>query len=360
MLNSIRSAYASVIRSRLSARLKQRRVRPIRNRRLRAESLEGRRMLTGPYAPAAGEPGSTAMFLDDPAFVAWSTGWKDYAPGANVDATWKTPEKALGQAVASGFDIVALGDSGEITLTFDRPIRNGPGADFAVFENSFSDTFLELAFVEASSDGVTFFRIANDSLTEDPVGAFGAVDPTNITGYGGKYRQGFGVPFDLEELAGASPLLNVNRVTHVKIVDIKGDGSTLDSGGDPIYDVHPTTGSGGFDLDAVGVVHAAEYAESLAGFEDVGAGLASESAWFGPDPDGVEQTGAFGDTVVGGFDSEGLRLNNTYSLDFGTWTGCGYSNTTDTTTPGFTNQMSAYAGGGADNSATYAVAFHDI
>ena len=39
------------------------------------------------------------------------------------------------------------------------------------------------------------------------------------------------------------------------------------------------------------------------------------------------------------------------------WDGFAYSNTTDTTTPGNSNEVSAYAGAGADNSANYAVAY---
>ena len=208
----------------------------------------------GPYAPAAGKAGTTAVGKDSAAIVQWATGYQDYLPGAGVDATWKTPEKALGKAVGDSFDVVVLGDSGRITLTFDGYITNGAGADFAVFENSFSDTFLELAWVEVSSNGVDFFRFQNNSLTARPVSGFGAVDPTNIDGLAGKYRQGFGTPFDLDQLAGL-PGLDVNAVRYVRIVDILGNGTALDSAGRPIYDPFPTTGSAGFDLDAVGVMH---------------------------------------------------------------------------------------------------------
>jgi hypothetical protein len=64
---------------------------------------------------------------------------------------------AIGPA---NLDIVSLGDSGVATLTFSSPIANGLGPDFVVFENGFLDpandsfAFLELAFVEVSSDGV--------------------------------------------------------------------------------------------------------------------------------------------------------------------------------------------------------------
>ncbi len=75
----------------------------------------------GPYPPAAGEQGSTAVSKDDPAFVAWATGWENYLPGADVSDTFQTPEKALGKAEGTAFDIVSLGEGGSITLTFDPP-----------------------------------------------------------------------------------------------------------------------------------------------------------------------------------------------------------------------------------------------
>lgn len=213
--------------------------------------------LAGPYPPAAGRPGSTAVSKDDPELRAWAAGWTDDVPGGEVSSTWQTPERALGKAVGDSYDIVSLGNGGRITLTFERPITNGAGWDFAVFENSFSDTFLELAWVEVSSDGIHFTRFPNRSLTPGPVGSFGAIDPTDIDGLAGKYRQGWGTPFDLSDLA-ANPevqagLVNPGAITQVRLVDIVGDGSARDSMGSPIYDPHPTYQSAGFDLDAVGV-----------------------------------------------------------------------------------------------------------
>ena len=131
----------------------------------------------GPYAPAAGEDGSTAIYMDDDSLVAWATGYQDYIAGDNVSSNWQTPELALGQAVGSSYDIVCLGDGGSIVLTFDNPIYDGEGYDFAVFENSFSDTFLELAYVEVSSDGVNYFRFDNDSQTTGAVGGFRGCGP---------------------------------------------------------------------------------------------------------------------------------------------------------------------------------------
>ena len=241
----------------------------------------------GPYAPAAGQSGSTAIDKDDDDGTwTWATGYINYLPGTAVDPTWQTPEKALGPAAGNSYDIVGLGRGGEITLTFSTPIADGLGWDFAVFENSFSDTFLELAWVEVSSDGTNFvpfpaFSIQGIDLSDPtnrskdtPVGGFGAVDPTNIDGFADKYRQGFGTPFDLGLFAGIPELegvIDLNSITHVKLVDIVGDGNTFDNspetvevpglgeipwGPFPIYDPYPTSGAAGFDLDAIAVLNA--------------------------------------------------------------------------------------------------------
>lgn len=223
--------------------------------------------LAGPFAPAAGQPGTTALSVDDPCFVAWATGVTvvrgptDVSnPGAGL-ASYGTEANALGKAAGTSH-VVSLGDGGTATVTFDQPVTDGPGFDFAVFENSFSDTFLELAFVEASSDGVHFFRFPAVSLTQTDaqVGGFGTLDPTNLHNLAGKYRALYGTPFDLADLAGVSPLLDTGRVTHVRVVDVVGSiadaYATYDSQGHRVNDPWPTPfASGGFDLDAVGVIH---------------------------------------------------------------------------------------------------------
>lgn len=228
--------------------------------------------LAGPYAPAAGESGSTAIASSDASILAWATGVANVARGKenisdplSFTASYGTTADVLGAADVSGLDtfpVMSLGDGGSITLTFDVPIADGPGADFAVFENSFSDTFLELAFVEVSSDGVNFFRFPAVSLTQTTtqVEAFGATDPTDINNLAGKYVGGWGMPFDLSELAGISPLLNVYNVTHVRIVDVIGSidnaYASVDSLGNKVNDPWTTEfDSGGFDLDAVGVMN---------------------------------------------------------------------------------------------------------
>ncbi len=98
--------------------------------------------MAGPYAPAAGEPGSTAIAYDDSRIRRWATGFDDLVrgpqnikqPAGNV-AAFGTGVDALGEADASQsdqFSVVSLGDGGRITLTFAQAIRNGTGADFVV------------------------------------------------------------------------------------------------------------------------------------------------------------------------------------------------------------------------------------
>lgn len=210
------------------------------------------------YADATGGVAAT-----DPAILCWANGWTNYRPGTNVDAQWQVPANALGAAqgdlggLGATNGVVSLGDDGALDLTFPAPIADGPGPDFAVFENAFADNFLELAYVEVSSDGENFVRFPTHSLETnriDNYGATAASDPTAYGGFAGKHLQGFGTPFDLKWLAGA-PGLDVRRVTHVRIIDVKGDGANLDSYGHPVFDPTPTFGSGGFDLDAVGALH---------------------------------------------------------------------------------------------------------
>ncbi len=207
------------------------------------------------FPPAAGSDGSLAVPLDDPRLSAWADAVASYTPGTAVDAAWQDTSKALGTATGTSGDILSLGRGGQVTLTFASALANGPGPDLAVFENSFSDTFLELGWVEVSSDGLAFARFDSITDTPDAVDAFGAVDPTAVHGLAGVYRQGFGTPFDLETLRWSEPvqrgLVDLDAIRWVRVVDIVGDGTAFDSFGNPIHDPYPTSGSAGFDLDAI-------------------------------------------------------------------------------------------------------------
>lgn len=59
----------------------------------------------------------------------------------------------------------------------------------------------------------------------------------------------------------------------------------------------------------------------------------------------------------GGFQSGPLFLPNDYNTNFQSWTGWAISSSTDTLTPGFTNQYSAITGSGFGGSSNYAVSY---
>lgn len=217
------------------------------------------------FAPAAGQPGSTALRADSSCFINWAShchiqrGLKQINLPDSGFASVGTAQSAIGQASANG--VVSLGDGGIATLTFDPPITDGNGFDFAIFENTFLDTFLELAFVEVSTDSQSWARFPNESLSQTKVqtAAFGFTQPTNIHNLAGKYRHPYGTPFDLNDLAMMSNI-RINEIRYVRIIDVVGSIDTLyaqrDSKNRIINDPWPTPfASSGFDLDAVGVIH---------------------------------------------------------------------------------------------------------
>lgn len=217
------------------------------------------------FAPPAGEAGTSAMHKDSSAFISWaskckiSRGLQDISIPTGAYATVGDSSSVLGVAGLNG--LVSLGDGGEAMVEFTLPITNGIGHDFAVFENSFDGAFLELAFVEVSSDGTHFFRFPAISHTDTLIqtGSFGLTDAKKIHNLAGKYKVEYGTPFDLDDIADHS-LLNKQAITHVKIIDVVGciqnQYCTRDANGHKINDPWPTAfDSGGFDLDAVGVIH---------------------------------------------------------------------------------------------------------
>lgn len=225
-------------------------------------SLSAAAQFPGP----AGSSGSTAMHKDSTAFVAWAAfcsvevGYMDIGDTSLGKVFIGDPGNVPGPA--DGTSIISLGDGGQAIVSFNPTIGDGPGFDFAVFENSFSDNFLELAFVEVSSDGVNFFRFpATSNLpTDTQFGPFDDIsDASKIDNLAGKYRAGFGTPFDLQQLAG-TPGLDITAITHVRVLDVIGsldpNFATYDQFGTAINDPYPTGfPSGGFDLEAIGVIH---------------------------------------------------------------------------------------------------------
>lgn len=217
------------------------------------------------FAPPAGQAGSTALHKDSSIFVAWAShctlqrGYRDISNPSLGLVTYGDSTEALGAPNATG--VISLGDGGSATVSFRTPIVNGPGWDFAVFENAFVDTFLELSFVEVSSDGINFHRFPATSNTQDSiqVGSFGGLDATKINNLAGKYIVNYGTPFDLEELKNVVGL-DVNHVTHVRIIDVVGciqdTFARYDKNNHRINDPWRTDFlTGGFDLDAIGVIN---------------------------------------------------------------------------------------------------------
>ena len=164
----------------------------------------------------------------------------------------KGPPLGGGDAAGSQ-DVVSLGCGGSITVAFSGPgIGDGPGPDFIVFENPFvvgEETFSEPAWVGASEDGENWawFPCLLDGMgTWPPTGCAGietvhaapdnTIDPTDPDKAGGD-------AFDLADLG-------VGRARYVRFLD-----ATVEYYGDELWCAGP---SGGFDLDAVAVIHEAE------------------------------------------------------------------------------------------------------
>jgi hypothetical protein len=247
----------------------------------------------------------------NPIFRGWATGFADYLPADNQwSDAWNDPNRALGAATGDNADIVSLGEleaeeiaagkhPGRITCLFgggqdpDDPdrIRNVEGCDFVIFENAFISEFdtaagsvrgrmlAELARVEVSSNGVDFSAFPCVSLVSQPPGPYGTVETSDVCNLAGRHPNAYGIctgtPFDLEELAGdpnvLSGLVDLDNISRVRITDVPGSGDFHDDAPEhtdpstwpnwsnytqshPIHDAWATFGSGGFDLEAVGVL----------------------------------------------------------------------------------------------------------
>jgi hypothetical protein len=218
-------------------------------------------------------PIDAAIPKDSPLFIEWANkivAEKTYFAPRGSTAISTTGYNCLGDLDAGQ---IANGDSpGYITVTFPTGIRNDIGADFAVFENGFTfgganGLFAELAYVEVSTDGIHFARFPSISTKTAALagsGAFAGYDMTNVYNLAGKHAAGYGTPFDLDDLLNhywvTAGLINLSNIQYVRLVDIPGNGSFLDSLGNPILDNWLTTGTGGFDFRlpaglGIGVVH---------------------------------------------------------------------------------------------------------
>ena len=169
----------------------------------------------------------------------------DFTPGSFAGfGQDKFPAVVLGPpqgagASAGSLDVLSLGKGGCIVLAFaNTELIDGDGADLLVFENPFSG-FFETGVVSVSGDGstwATFPCAATDKAANYP-GCAGThyvysspengIDPTDPAKAGGD-------PYDLRDLG-------LNAARYVRICD-SGQNSYAGT-------------SGGFDLDAVAVVH---------------------------------------------------------------------------------------------------------
>ncbi|MFW6336027.1 MAG: PEP-CTERM sorting domain-containing protein [Phycisphaeraceae bacterium] len=240
-------------------------------------------------APYSGPTDTThpidpAIASDSGVFVEWADAIDetrtDFAPEGSTSIDESGGFNSLGELTQ---DLIDAGEQpGFLTVTFPTGIRNGEDADFAVFENAQglfggeNDLFVELAYVEVSTDGESFARFPSIYLNEEDsfsgTRAFAEYDVTNIFNLAGKHRSGFGTPFDLDDLLDdplvTSGEIDLDNIQFVKLVDIPGSGDFVDSEGNPIYDAWPTVGTGGFDFrlsegQSVGVLNAVPEPASL-------------------------------------------------------------------------------------------------
>jgi len=212
----------------------------------------------------------------------FATSVVEFTGGGNTDIILGGPRG--GGAYHGSYHVLPLGISGNVTVAFNVTIINGPGEDFIVFENPFfildvngtstGMVFAELAYVEVSTDGEHFARFPSISTTAEPIGPYEGIYPDNVTNLAGVYpvyanvdtnnldpfdpEEAGGDAFDLDDLADdplvQSGLVDLQNINYIRIIDILGDGSCLDSRGNPIYD--PTGPlQNGADIDSVAVIN---------------------------------------------------------------------------------------------------------
>lgn len=236
--------------------------------------------LMAQYDGAVGTEGCLAISKDDPRIVSWALGvqvnrgtW-DESDSRIVD--YGSPYMGAGMPENNVMSAVSLGSAGTATATFDRPIVNGEGKDFVVFENANDSIFLELAFVEVSSDGVNYFRFPSHSTSynneDNPLEGRTASHYYNLAG---KYEINWGVGFDLDEIED-NDLLDKQNIRFVRLVDVV-NGTSTDSEGNTIYDgVSWPTYSQGFDLTGIGVINAGRQYK-VSNFEEESFAMAENS-----------------------------------------------------------------------------------
>jgi hypothetical protein len=254
----------------------------------------------------------------DPAIPSGSTRFVEWANAIDASPN-RTYFASRGSSTISTTGYNSLGDldpteinagasPGYLTVKFPTGIRNGGGADFAVFENGLvypSTPYLgaELAYVEVSSNGTDFARFPSISTNTEYAGAYGQAyggfDVTSIYNLAGKHANGYGTPFNLDDLLNDPKVLrgevDLNNVQFVKLIDIPGNGAFKDSFGNGILDQWLTTGTGGFDFrlpagQGVGVLNVAvPEPTSLAALATAGAIVLRRRNRVARTPTGIKQ-----------------------------------------------------------------------
>jgi hypothetical protein len=224
------------------------------------------------YAPQAGFAGTTAIHKDS-SIISTFNNYYPSGAGITLKRGWQNiADTSMGKASVGSADsiylspngyMLSLGDGGSIDIKLPYPIINRLGPDFVVFENGFpfsaDSFFLELAFVEVSSDGKKYFRFPAFSLTDTlaQVGPFGGLKAHQLHNFAGKYIMPYGVPFDLNELKDS---LAPNVITYIRLLDAIGsimpEYAQKDNLGNKVNDPWPTPfPSSGFDLHAIGFIN---------------------------------------------------------------------------------------------------------
>jgi hypothetical protein len=194
--------------------------------------------------------------IEDEPVSTYATEVVSFAPGEGAgwgqdhmpDVVLGPPDGATnGSPAAKPNEVLSLGAGGEIVVGFDRPIADGPGADFMVFENPFwvrddpTEVWAELGEVSVSQDGQTWHT-------------FGcAAEPTQPGQWPGCAGWTPSKAYDSDEFALLDPAATGGDA--FDLADVGLESARFVRVRDMLESTNSTVENVGFDLDAVGVVH---------------------------------------------------------------------------------------------------------
>jgi hypothetical protein len=191
-------------------------------------------------AGACGPPGDGPTDAGTP----WATRVVSFTPGPGAGFGQDAfPEVVLGPphgagASAGSLDVLSLGKGGVIVLELGQAVLDGPGADLLVFENPFLG-FQETGVVAVSEDALTWHDFPCAAALDGGTAGCAGLQPVYA-------NPDTGVASTEPAVAGGDAfdlaLLGVARARFVRVTDPGANRSYAPPGG-------------GFDLDAVAVVH---------------------------------------------------------------------------------------------------------